>query len=300
MCSFFLFLKRFLFHFFFLFGGLLLKIIVTLYCLDCSANTELQLILPFFLISLREGPNWSYFLFFFSDVDERWVLPSKHFFLAFFPTVLTAPERHSISLIRSCCFFFFPLLFSRFVYFSFPLFSEIDARFCSFGTFNITFVAQHILYLFFPQPSAPTVALRLPTLFWSFSFCSVFLQPVFFSFSPSYLLPVLWQSSVAFPLFAWPLFFVIMRVGASCVPRPQCPQTLLLGTVCSCQFPLTLSQVSWLTCAYVNIWIGGYDGFCFQNSKRVLSWALRAATHTYTRTLFVRVTKGGKRDEVKA
>ena len=112
MCSFFLFLKRFLFHFFFLFGGLLLKIIVTLYCLDCSANTELQLILPFFLISLREGPNWSYFLFFFSDVDERWVLPSKHFFLAFFPTVLTAPERHSISLIRSCCFFFFsPSLF---------------------------------------------------------------------------------------------------------------------------------------------------------------------------------------------
>lgn len=117
--------------------------------------------------------------FFFPMLTSVEFSPQNTFFSPFFQLCLLH-QRDIVSLWFVHAVFFFPLLFSRFVYFSFPLFSEIDARFCSFGTFNITFVAQHILYLFFPQPSAPTVALRLSTLFLSFSFCSVFLQPVFF------------------------------------------------------------------------------------------------------------------------
>lgn len=116
--------------------------------------------------------------FFFSMLTSAEFSPQNTFFSPFFQLCLLH-QRGIVSLWFAHAVFF-PLLFSHFVYFSFPLFSEIDARFCSFGTFNSTFVAQHLLYLFFPQPSAPTVALRLSTLFWSFSFCSVFLQPVFF------------------------------------------------------------------------------------------------------------------------
>lgn len=176
---FFFFWIGFYFILFFLFwGGLLLRIIVTLYCLDCSANTELQLILLFFPDFASWRSKFILFSFFFSMLTSAEFSPQNTFFSPFFQLCLLH-QRGIVSLWFAHAVFF-PLLFSHFVYFSFPLFSEIDARFCSFGTFNSTFVAQHLLYLFFPQPSAPTVALRLSTLFWSFSFCSVFLQPVFF------------------------------------------------------------------------------------------------------------------------